>query len=564
MHEGADAAPGLLLFVTKLGMTECFRHLATSRTALQKAELQGQGLLGTAALSGSAEMVELVGAPTHAAADPQRLPGGDDQGTACSPHFCPAACSSLRQSTSPHCLCRSDTQSDTPAAAKPLTLLLCAVRAQVISTLEMHRLPVNPCRRAPDARGYSALHWAADAPNLDLVYRLLLEVPCPVTALKGCAARGCGKTPSQLLAELGPAFAINEAILAGLVDPSHPGNQQAYDSHPQDSPATNPAAALWGSGVAAVLGRHPAATHLGLLLLYFAMLVQLGWQDPLTWWTVAVTCVSLHGVMPYIYCELYVKDLERVRGMAAEHGLAVSRSMRFLNASVQCKYEDFVARRASSWLVFSNAVTAVILAAPAAAGRLFEHWGLWYYIPALAGSVVLLPLLSYAVLTKRVRMWWWLELAINSYSAVLVNLPRMYAMAVGDMEHCVVPSSLLLNAGNPLIVGFVLVLSTFPMTAASAMVPQAPGCPLHVPTEALFTLFVCSGNSPAVWCIESMTGPGTALSNLGSALTVIYCLWWRLLTLGVRLRGENQSLRSFLASDDARNAASNKGAEEDR
>ena len=72
---------------------------------------------------------------------------------------------------------------------------------------------MDPCRRGNDARGYTALHWAAHNANFTVVYILLAEVTHPRERWYGRRSRQCGRTPAEVMADSSPHFLLDEATL---------------------------------------------------------------------------------------------------------------------------------------------------------------------------------------------------------------------------------------------------------------------------------------------------------------------------------------------------------------
>ena len=61
LHGQSAVPPLLLLYAAEIGLSNCFKCLATTAVTLHDADQHGQGLLGSAVLSGSREMLQLVG-----------------------------------------------------------------------------------------------------------------------------------------------------------------------------------------------------------------------------------------------------------------------------------------------------------------------------------------------------------------------------------------------------------------------------------------------------------------------------------------------------------------------
>eukprot|EP00192_Tetraselmis_astigmatica_P000665 CAMPEP_0117657682 /NCGR_PEP_ID=MMETSP0804-20121206/5460_1 /TAXON_ID=1074897 /ORGANISM="Tetraselmis astigmatica, Strain CCMP880" /LENGTH=1072 /DNA_ID=CAMNT_0005464151 /DNA_START=43 /DNA_END=3260 /DNA_ORIENTATION=+ len=242
----------------------------------------------------------------------------------------------------------------------------------VMSTLEDFDLPVDPCMRANDARGYTALHWAADATNFDLICTLLATTPDPRKAWEGCRARLCGKTPAELMAAYGSSSSIPSEMFEMLAtDPE-------LVTFQDDDVAGNPdAEAVLGLELAAACKQHPKAVRLLLGVLYAAIVAHHGWQDPSAWWVVGLTFALLELAVPYIYCEVYLKGLEECRRLAAERGLALSPSLRLLGApEEQQRYKHFVAERTSKQILSRALLMLVaVIVSTVPACLLFEHFG---------------------------------------------------------------------------------------------------------------------------------------------------------------------------------------------
>mmetsp|Transcript_10295 Transcript_10295/g.29387 ORF Transcript_10295/g.29387 Transcript_10295/m.29387 type:complete len:701 (-) Transcript_10295:123-2225(-) len=421
----------------------------------------------------------------------------------------------------------------------------------VMTTLDSFRLPIDPCRRATDARGYTALHWAAETANIQLIYALLAEVLDPVESWEGCRARLCGKTPAGLMAEHGQAFnVINTQKLRDMdIDPV-----AAFTKENPTPPATTvttstaeAATRVWGSGFAAVLGRHPLATRTSLEMVYAVMLGCLGWRDPVTWWIVGLTFVLLQLLVPYVYRKLYLKGLAEARRLAAERGLALSPSFQFLGApDEQHSYEQFIAQRASM-RIFSRSMLTLgcITVFTAPAGLLLERFGCWRCTAGLVGGGALLPFMMFAICTGRVRWWRWLEPALTIYCRVMVSLPRTYSMITGNANLCQLPGLMSLGASKIRHLG-VLPLLVIPVLSAGAfsMISQAPGDPIRWQQELFISLFGHVLSVPAFgWCISPVHG----LRNLRHLMTVsVYCTL-PVALLGMRLKTEALNLHAYLS-----------------
>eukprot|EP00192_Tetraselmis_astigmatica_P024766 CAMPEP_0117694310 /NCGR_PEP_ID=MMETSP0804-20121206/27378_1 /TAXON_ID=1074897 /ORGANISM="Tetraselmis astigmatica, Strain CCMP880" /LENGTH=539 /DNA_ID=CAMNT_0005507987 /DNA_START=403 /DNA_END=2022 /DNA_ORIENTATION=- len=86
----------------------------------------------------------------------------------------------------------------------------------VIWALRRHQLPVDPCKQADDAEGYTALHWAAYAGNYGVAYLLLAETSYPQERWGRLLSRNHGKTPAEIAEEQGCPFFLDEAVLTEL------------------------------------------------------------------------------------------------------------------------------------------------------------------------------------------------------------------------------------------------------------------------------------------------------------------------------------------------------------
>eukprot|EP00192_Tetraselmis_astigmatica_P000814 CAMPEP_0117673728 /NCGR_PEP_ID=MMETSP0804-20121206/14633_1 /TAXON_ID=1074897 /ORGANISM="Tetraselmis astigmatica, Strain CCMP880" /LENGTH=1232 /DNA_ID=CAMNT_0005482497 /DNA_START=17 /DNA_END=3715 /DNA_ORIENTATION=- len=398
LHQGRGAPPHLLLNVIRLGLTKCLSRLAT-RSLLKAADRVGQGVLGAAAQSDSEEMVQ-----------------------------------------------------------------------EVIQILRHHGLPVDPCKPAVDAVGYTALHWAAHVGNLAGIYLLLAETPRPWESWACLMSRKDRKTPAQVSEEKGGEFFLDEAVLEGVLaarDADHQSevgddwNENEYCGHSSSSwepssgiscgrtePLLGNESVTGASGQGeptvnlghheeepgAILGRElVTALRGGTITLrasftafYLAACIQLGWREPLTWWTLAVLATTLHLLLPYVHEEVYVKGLDEVRGLATCCDLQVSQYFCLAGSPLARQmYEQHVSKRAAAVIMMKALLVLIqmwMTTTPLGELLAVLFSSSWRYAPLAVGCAIM-AVRTWATLAHRYRLWQRLGTTVDYYCLLAFYLP---------------------------------------------------------------------------------------------------------------------------------------------
>ena len=168
---------------------------------------------------------------------------------------------------------------------------------QVIELLHEHGLPVDPCLRAVDVAGYTALHWGAIMGNHEILYSLLAHVDRPLHKWKQCRARQCGKTPAEVMQVAFPGFELLEEVLQSWEEETLPAKKCGISSEGIDTLSSgdwgvrrelakkgqNEGLVLLGYAVIAALQGRSHGAKISILIVYLAGVLQLGWREPRTW-----------------------------------------------------------------------------------------------------------------------------------------------------------------------------------------------------------------------------------------------------------------------------------------
>mmetsp|Transcript_20744 Transcript_20744/g.57581 ORF Transcript_20744/g.57581 Transcript_20744/m.57581 type:complete len:1221 (+) Transcript_20744:86-3748(+) len=511
LHEGRAASPLLLLKVISLGLPECFHRMAT-RDNLRAADRVGQGLLGTAARSSSVEMLQAV-----------------------------------------------------------------------IWTLRQHRLPVDPCQKAPDADGYTALHWAAHMGNYSCIYLLLAETPSPIESWGCLTSRRDRKTPAAIVEEMGDGFFLDNDVLAelraahegdGIRDEDedtlsvdswgghflslvpllsvgknsrHSGRQGLLAEQADLGPPREDPYAVWGSSWVGILEGRNATLRASFLACYAAAWVQLGWQEPLTWFMLLLAALVLHVILPQVH-KVYTTGLLEARAVAAPHGVRVSKFFSLIDQPhLQRIYERHVCSHALPGLSASIAMMVPpMLGLTSSAGQLLAAVVspcLWF-VPAIvccASAIVRV----WAIRSARYRLWQWLDTATEYFIRAAWLSPAMYALVSGHSPLPGYPSKSLLRISehSELLLWAACAVGQATWGALHALLKKQPVAGrLALHSEVCFGVFVTMVIDPVFsFCLA---GRGLRLSLALSLLQATV----KLLLFEHHLRADVHNLCTFLRS----------------
>ncbi|XP_075265611.1 uncharacterized protein LOC142358023 [Convolutriloba macropyga] len=119
---------------------------------------------------------------------------------------------------------------------------------------------------------------------------------------------------------------------------------QANDHRDEIDPSTE----VWGSGFVAALAGKTFAFKAGFVVLYPAAAWLYGVQKAEALIPMTVICVgTLHVLAPFMHQQYYVKPLRDVRAAAANLGLTISSSFRFLDRSKHIDFQHRALRQSS-------------------------------------------------------------------------------------------------------------------------------------------------------------------------------------------------------------------------
>ena len=385
---------------------------------------------------------------------------------------------------------------------------------QAMATLRRYRLPVDPCRRALDARGYSPLHWAARGGNVECIYLLLAETPRPQESWGQLLCRRHTFSPAQIVEVAGGLFFLDSHTLAGAIAARRDRvGEEAWDEEHENgveySIGSCPSACHYelqaircpsqmiaesyreveSARAASQATKHTTAVdtdfaysgaHCAMLMAalesgnimarvsflaaYTAALLLLGMCEPHIWWTLAVTSTVLHGLLPYIH-KSYVTGLAEARAMAASCGLGVSGGFSRVDPPhAQALYEQFLSRRATRGIAMKSIILLLMIlmitnpARELLAALLFPTW--ISCAPAALGCAFVAGR-TWAIHSGRITLWRWLDICLDWYLQAVHGLPCLHMAVTGRSVLPNFPSEALLGAvENAVLLGPVAALSS--------------------------------------------------------------------------------------------------------